>query len=117
MSLRNREDVDIGEAVIQFCWSVWAELGVSGWGRAHQGWAIDVEPLIIFTAAIGERDPRLRDEATDWCVRNWRLVSRVRLRNILRRSDRRDPREKLGIVCRHCERPCRNRLAWRGILP
>jgi DNA-binding transcriptional ArsR family regulator len=57
---------------------------VSGWGRAHQGWAIDVEPLIIFTAGIGERDPRLRDEATDWCVRNWRLVSRVRLRNILR---------------------------------
>jgi len=84
MSLRNGEDVDVEEAVIQFCWSVWAELGVSGWGRAHQGWAIDVEPLTIFTASIGERDPRLRHEATDWCVRNWRLVSRVRLRNILR---------------------------------
>lgn len=84
MSLRSREDVDIEETVLGFCWSVWTELGVSGWGRAHQGWAIDVEPLIIFTAGIGERDPRLRDEAIDWCVRNWRLVSRVRLRNILR---------------------------------
>ena len=84
MSLRSRDNVEIEEAVLEFCWSVWAELGVSGWVRAHQDWAIDVEPLIIFTAGIGERDPRLRDEATDWCVRNWRLVSRVRLRNILR---------------------------------
>lgn len=85
MSLLRHEDVDIEGRVLQFCWSVWTELGVSGWSRAHQGWAIDVEPLIIFTSGIGERDPRLRDEATDWCVRNWRLVSRVRLRNILQR--------------------------------
>jgi DNA-binding transcriptional ArsR family regulator len=84
MSLRSGGDVDIEDAVLEFCWGVWAELGVSGWARSHQGWAIDVEPFIIFTAAIGGRDPRLRDESTDWCIRNWRLVSRVRLRNILR---------------------------------
>lgn len=84
MSVPNRDEVGIEDSVLQFCWSVWAELGVSGWARSHQGWAIDVEPLVIFTAGIGDRDPRLRDEATDWCVRNWRLVSRVRLRNILR---------------------------------
>lgn len=28
-------------------------------------------------------DPRLRDEALDWCIDNWRYVSRVRLRNLL----------------------------------
>jgi hypothetical protein len=61
----------------------WTELGVSGWTTSHGDWAIDPEPLILFTAWLGDRDPRLRDEATDWCIRNWRYVSRARLRNLL----------------------------------
>lgn len=62
----------------------WTELGVSGWGASHGDWAIDPEPLILFTAWLGDTDPRLRDEATDWCVRNWRYVSKARLKNLLR---------------------------------
>lgn len=62
----------------------WTELGISGWTTSHSDWAIDPEPLILFTAGLGDRDPRLRDEATDWCVRNWRYVSRTRLKNLLR---------------------------------
>jgi hypothetical protein len=65
-------------------WGAWAELGVSGWARTHRGWAIDPEPLIIVTPLIAARDPRLRDEALDWCVHNWRHISRARLRNLLR---------------------------------
>ncbi len=61
----------------------WTELGVSGWNSTHGAWAIDPEPLILFTAWLRDRDPRLRDEATDWCVRNWRHVSRARLRNLI----------------------------------
>lgn len=61
----------------------WVELGVSGWQRTHQDWTVDPEPLIIQTAALGDTDPRLRDEALDWCIGNWRYVSRVRLRNLL----------------------------------
>jgi hypothetical protein len=64
-------------------WGAWVELGVSGWQRTHADWAIDPEPLVIATAAIEDADPRLRDEALDWCVHNWRYVSRVRLRNLL----------------------------------
>jgi hypothetical protein len=45
---------------------------------------VDPEPLIIATAALEDEDPRLRDEALDWCIHNWRYVSRVRLRNLLR---------------------------------
>jgi hypothetical protein len=37
----------------------------------------------VFTAWLHDRDPRLRDEATDWCIRNWRHVSRARLRNLV----------------------------------
>jgi hypothetical protein len=62
----------------------WAELGVSGWARTHRDWAVDPEPLIIVTPLITARDARLRDEALDWCVHNWRHISRVRLRNLLR---------------------------------
>ena|GEM_PF-888533 len=65
-------------------WGAWVELGVSGWQRTHADWAIDPEPLIIATAAFGDLDPRLRDEALDWCIHQWRYVSRVRLRNLLR---------------------------------
>jgi hypothetical protein len=65
-------------------WGAWTELGVSGWKSTHADWGIDPEPLILFTAWLGDRDPRLRDEATDWCIRNWRYLSRVRLKNLLR---------------------------------
>jgi DNA-binding transcriptional ArsR family regulator len=57
---------------------------VSGWSSTHGDWAIDPEPLILFTAWLGDADPRLRDEATDWCIRNWRHISKARLKNLLR---------------------------------
>lgn len=65
-------------------WGAWTQLGVSGLTTAHSDWAIDPEPLVLFTAWLGDSDPRLRDEATDWCVRNWRYLSRTRLKNLLR---------------------------------
>lgn len=69
---------------LALAWGAWAELGVSGWTSTHADWAIDPEPLILFTAWLGDADPRLRDETTDWCVQNWRHISKARLRNLLR---------------------------------
>jgi DNA-binding transcriptional ArsR family regulator len=77
--------------VTDLCWGAWSELGVSGWGRTHEDWAIDPEPLIVFTSSIGADDPRLRDEAMDWCIRNWRHVSLTRLRNALRSQGELNP--------------------------
>ena len=65
-------------------WGAWVEVGVSGWQRTHDTWAVDPEPLIIATAALGDADPRLRDEVLDWCIHYGRYVSKVRLRNLLR---------------------------------
>lgn len=62
--------------------AAWTELGVSGWTSSHADWGIDPEPLILFTAWLGDTDPRLRDESLDWCIRNWRLISKNRLRNL-----------------------------------
>ncbi|MFC9690923.1 hypothetical protein ACFTSF_20395 [Kribbella sp. NPDC056951] len=50
---------------------------------------VDPEPLILRTAELGDAEPRLRDEALDWCIHFWRYVSKVRLKNLLKeRSDR-----------------------------
>ena len=79
---------DVADLALDLAWSLWAELGVSGWSRRHSWQGIDVEPLVLFTAYLGERDARLRDESLDWCVQNSRFVSAVRLRNLLLRFER-----------------------------
>jgi DNA-binding transcriptional ArsR family regulator len=71
------------ENTLELAWSLWAELGVSGWRRRHTSHSIDPEPLILLTARLGDLDPRLRDEATDWCVAYGRYVSAARLKNFL----------------------------------
>jgi hypothetical protein len=69
---------------LALAWGAWSELGVSGWPTTHRAWAVDPEPLILFTSWLADRDARLRDEATDWCIRYERKVSKVRLKNLLR---------------------------------
>lgn len=83
-SRRRRPVATFAEQSLALASGAWTELGVSGWATSHEDWAIDPEPVILFTAWLGDADPRLRDEATDWCVRNWRCVSRARLKNLLR---------------------------------
>lgn len=83
-SRRRRPATTFAEQSLALASGAWTELGVSGWTATHGDWAIDPEPLILFTAGLGDADPRLRDEATDWCVRNWRYVSKARLKNLLR---------------------------------
>jgi len=71
------------DQLLDLLWSLWSEMGVPGWARRHQAWAIDPEPLIVFTALLGASDPRLRDESIRWCLRNAHYVSALRLRNLL----------------------------------
>ncbi|MBK5222030.1 MAG: hypothetical protein JJE52_03965 [Acidimicrobiia bacterium] len=82
--VRRRPAATFAEQATALAWGAWVELGVSGWTETHSAWAIDPEPLITFTAFLGDEDARLRDEATDWCVRNWRYVSKTRLKNLVR---------------------------------
>lgn len=73
----------IEDDVVSLVWSMWAELGVSGWTRNHRDFAIDPEALVLLTAWLHDLDPRLRDEATDWCTRYGKFVSAARLKNLL----------------------------------
>ncbi len=73
------------DALLDLAWSQWTELGVRGVVGRHPASSIDPEALIVLTAGLAERDPRLRDESLDWCVTHHRYLSRSRLRNVLRR--------------------------------
>jgi hypothetical protein len=86
MSTSNRTSLqELVEQTQALCWGAWTELGVSGWGRTHQDWAIDPEPLLVLTVRF-VHDARLRDEVTDWCSHYWRHLSQTRLRHILSRQ-------------------------------
>lgn len=74
----------LDERITELAWSAWIEMGVSGWEQRPVRWAIDPEALLLLTAGLGDRDPRLRDEVTDWCVQYGRFLSRARLRNLLK---------------------------------
>jgi hypothetical protein len=82
---------EIGGLTLDLAWSLWAELGVDGRLRRHDWQAIDLEPLIIFTAYIGNFDSRLRANSMDWCIANARYASAFRLRNLA---------EQAGVVAR-----------------
>lgn len=75
------------DAASRVAWSHWTALGVSGVVPPPET-AVDPESLVLLTAALGDFDPRLLDEATDWCIRYARrFISLSRLRNLLERVD------------------------------
>jgi len=73
---------EVDRLAVELAWSLWAELGLDGVLRRHDWQAIDLEPLIIFTAHMGDADNRLRASTIDWCITNARFVSAFRLRNL-----------------------------------
>jgi hypothetical protein len=75
------------EFALDISWSLWSELGLSGWERRHEREGVDLEPLILFSAWLGGLDHRLRDESVDWCLTNMRFVSATRLRGLLKSAD------------------------------
>lgn len=76
----------LAESLRDVAWSHWTELGVAGPFRNHTDVLIDPEALILFTAALGDLDPRLRDESLDWCIHFGEAISVSRLKNLLRKG-------------------------------
>jgi hypothetical protein len=71
------------DAALDLAWSLWSELGVSTWARTHEDWAVEVEPLVAFTALVGSHDRRLLRESVDWCIAYDDLVSLHQLRGVI----------------------------------
>ena len=70
--------------LVEFAWSQWAQMGLSGAVTRRDRWAVDPEALLLFTLHVARHDPRLFDEVLDWLRKNGRLISVQRLRNLAR---------------------------------
>lgn len=72
------------DLALDLCWGQWTALGVAG-NAVQRGHAIvDPEALVLFTGALGDIDPRLRDEAVDWCARyGSKVASASRMKHLL----------------------------------
>lgn len=77
----------INKNLAHLAWSLWTELGVVGLERKHQDFIIAPEELIILTSALSEFDPRLRDEALDWCINYHRHISPIRLQILAKMNE------------------------------
>lgn len=70
------------ESLLEVAWRQWTALGVAGVAAPATA-AIDLEELLLLTATLSDDDPRLRDEALDWCGKHGQLVAKPRLKTLL----------------------------------
>lgn len=77
----------LDENLACLAWSLWTEIGVAGLERKHRDFSVAPEELIILTSALSEFDPRLRDEALDWCIRYHNFISPVRLHILAKKHE------------------------------
>ncbi len=76
---------EVNTLALDLAWSLWFELGAGGGVRRHDWQAVDLEPLILFTAWLGT-DSRLRANAMEWSIANARFASTFRLRHFAKRA-------------------------------
>jgi len=72
------------DALLQFLWRQWSQLGLAGSAAFTDRWIIDPEPLLLVSLAISRFDPRLFDEILDWSIANERWISVQRIKNLAR---------------------------------
>ena len=75
----------LSDGVNALLWSLWTEIGVSGWDRHHEDWHVDVEPLVLFTSSFSNQDCRLKIEVLDWCRHYGKYVAVPRIENLILR--------------------------------
>jgi hypothetical protein len=81
-------------------------MGVLATPERSDRWAVDPEALLLLTFEVGREEPRLFEEVLDWLVKNERLVSVQRLRNLARdEADRALVEAVLGWLGERRRRP------------
>jgi hypothetical protein len=73
----------IDDAFIGLAWNLWNTLGVAGENPHKPDCLIDLEALVLLTSIIGKSDPRLLEEALDWCSKFHYFVSISRLKRLI----------------------------------
>ncbi|BAC90891.1 hypothetical protein [Gloeobacter violaceus] len=70
------------EHTLTLLWSLWTELGVVGLQRHHERCLVDPEALLAASWWLGEEDPRLLEEMSDWCAQYAHLLALQRIRSL-----------------------------------
>ncbi|MBP7074397.1 MAG: hypothetical protein KBA81_03315 [Rhabdochlamydiaceae bacterium] len=73
---------ELDSNLMDLAWSFWSELGVAGTYNKIQNILILPEELIFLTSVLADKDPRLLDEALDWCSKYHRFISVRRLQTL-----------------------------------
>lgn len=76
---------DITTLALDLARSLWAELGISGSPCRHDWQAVDLEPLILFTASLVGTDEPFLNRTVNWCAVNASYISPLRIRHLARR--------------------------------
>ena len=95
-----------------FLWEAVGADGVLATAKRSDRWAADPEALLLLSFEVGREEPRLFGEVLDWLVRNERLISIQRLRNLVR--DEADRALVEAVVGWLGQRRRRSRLGRRG---
>lgn len=75
---------DLQNGLASFLWGQWGQMGILATAGHSDRWAMDPEALLLLSFEVGREEPRLFEEVLDWLVRNERLISIQRLRNLIR---------------------------------
>jgi hypothetical protein len=97
---------ELQSRLASFLWGQWAQMGILATAERSDQWAADPEALLLLTFEVGREEPRLFEEVLDWLVKNERLVSVQRLRNLVRdEADRALVEAVLGWLGQKRRRP------------
>jgi hypothetical protein len=97
---------ELQSRLASFLWGQWAQMGVLATVERSDRWAADPEALLLLTFEVGREEPRLFEEVLDWLVKNERLISVQRLRNLVRdEADRALVEAVLGWLGERRRRP------------
>jgi hypothetical protein len=97
---------ELQSRLASFLWSQWAQMGVLADTERSDRWAADPEALLLLTFEVGREEPRLFEEVLDWLIKNERLISVQRLRNLVREdADRALVEAVLGWLGERRRRP------------
>lgn len=75
------------EAVLDFVWRQWGQLGVFAAARTPDRWCQDPEALLVFSLEVARREPRIFDELLDWVQVNRDTLMVHRVRHLLSHGD------------------------------
>lgn len=105
---------EVLDRLLEFLWSQWSALGVSGYSAAPERRVIDPEPLLLLSLTVCRYDARLFDEILDWLQVNGAFLNVQRLKGIEKQADF-QAKAQLAAVSELLSKKSMYALKWKGL--